>query len=373
MDLVGALRCFIRVVETGSFSAVSRESQTSKSSVTRQVSQLEEHFGVRLFHRTTRHLSLTGDGEALLIHARQLLEVADEMEAALGGQSRSPTGLVRLGSTIAGGFFLAPRLPVLLARYPGLKVELVLRDQFNDMIEDRLDLAWRIGEIADASLVARSVGLFRRAVVAAPDYLERHGAPSVPEDLATHACLVHDSAPDSNIWRFAGPDGPLTVNVSGTFIANDSAAVLLAARAGHGIAVLPEIQVVDDLRAGRLRQLLIDYPSQQVPVHITYPSRRNLAPRTRVVIDFLVEQAREMRALATSASFAAETPGITPGPAWRPVSSEAAPCANMVRAAHSTAEAGPLCNAGERLRPLVNSRKKTPAGASVSAMELGRS
>jgi DNA-binding transcriptional LysR family regulator len=297
MDLFDALRCFIRVVETGSFSAVSRESRISQSAVSRQIAQLEQHFKARLFHRTTRRLSLTDDGQSLLTHARRLMDVADEMEGALGRQNSSPTGLVRLGTTIAGGLVLAPRLPLLLARYPGLRIELVIRDKFSDMVEDRLDLEWRSGEIADASLVARRVGETGRAVVAAPSYLERHGVPSVPDDLTTHACLIHSSMPDSYTWRFTGPDGPLAVRVSGAFIANDSVAVLRAVRAGHGIALLPEIEVVDDLHGGRLRRLLIDYPSQILPVHIIYPSRRNLAPRTRVVMDFVIEQAQEIQAL----------------------------------------------------------------------------
>lgn len=297
MDLIDAVRCFVRVAETGSFSAVSRESRISQSAVTRQVAWLEQHFKARLFHRTTRHLSLTNDGESLLLHARQLMEVADEMELALGRQSSSPTGLVRLGTTIAGGLVLAPRLPLLLARHPGLKVELVMRDQFSgDMIEDRLDLEWRSGDIADASLVARRVGETGRAVVAAPVYIEQHGAPAVPEDLKSHTCLIHSSMPDPDIWRFTGPDGPLTVRVTGALIANDSVAVLRAVRAGHGIALLPEVAVVDDLHGGRLCRLLVDYPSQIVPVYIIFPSRRNLAPRTRVVLDFVVEQAREIQA-----------------------------------------------------------------------------
>jgi DNA-binding transcriptional LysR family regulator len=297
MDLLGALGAFVRVVETGSFSAVARETHASQSAVTRQIAQLEQHFGVRLFHRTTRRLSLTDDGQALLPHARHLMENADEMEAALGRQSGEPRGLVRLGTSIAGGLFLATRLPALLARHPGLSVELVMRDQPSDMIEERLDLAFRSGEIADASLVARRAGQLGRAVVAAPISLERHGAPATPDDLALHICLIHDATPDPHVWRFAGPDGPMSVRVSGAFLANDSEAVRRAARAGHGVALLPEIQLVDDLRAGRLFRLLEDYPSQQVPVHIVYPSRRHLAPRTRVVLDFLIEQMREISLL----------------------------------------------------------------------------
>jgi DNA-binding transcriptional LysR family regulator len=297
MDLIAALRAFVRVTETGSFSAVARETHVSQSAVTRLVAQLEQHFEVRLFHRTTRRLSLTDDGQALLAHARHLIEGADEMEAVLGRQSGAPRGLVRLGTSVAGGLFLATRLPVLLDHYPGLSVELVMRDQHSDMIEERLDLAFRSGDIADASLVARRVGNLGRAVVAAPIYLERHGAPSTPLDLADHVCLIHDAPADPHVWRFGGPDGPTSVRVHGAFLANDSEAVRRACRAGHGIALLPEIQLIDDLRAGRMYRLLEDYPSQVVPVHIVYPSRRNLAPRTRVVMDFLVEQTREITML----------------------------------------------------------------------------
>jgi DNA-binding transcriptional LysR family regulator len=297
MDLLGALGTLVRVVEAGSFSAVARERDVSQSAITRQIAQLEQHFGVRLFHRTTRRLSLTDDGQALLGHARHVLETAEEMEAALGLQSKSPTGLVRVGVSVAGARFLAPRLATLSERHPGLRIELVVRDQFADMIEERLDLAYRSGEIADVSLVARRVGNLGRAVVAAPIYLERNGAPSVPEDLTAHNCLVHDIGPDPGLWRFTGPDGPLSVRVSGWLLANDSGTVRVAARAGHGVALLPELQVIDDLRSGRLFRLLSDFPSQRVPVHIVYPSRRNLAPRTRVVMDFLLEQTRKIEVL----------------------------------------------------------------------------
>lgn len=297
MDLIGALRAFVRITETGSFSAVAREANASQSAVTRQIAQLEQHFGVRLFHRTTRRLSLTDDGQALLGHARHLIDSADEMESALGRQSTAPHGLVRLGTTIAGGLFLATRLPALLERHPGLAVELVMSDQDRDLIEERLDLAFRSGEIADVSLVARRIGFLGRAVVAAPMYLERHGAPSTPDDLVDHICLIHDAMPEPEVWRFTGPGGNFGVRVQGGFAANDSEAVRRAARAGHGVARLPEIQVIDDLRAGRLFRLLDDYPSELEPVHIIYPSRRNLAPRTRVVMDFLVEQTQAIRAL----------------------------------------------------------------------------
>src|SRR5580693_8504844 len=173
MDLLGALGVLVRVVETGSFSAAARERELSQAAVARQIAQLEDHFGVRLFHRTTRKLSLTDDGQMLLGLARPVLDGVDGIEAALGGHRALPNKLVRVGVTVTASRFLAQRLPALLADHPGLKVELVVNDRFGDMIEDRLDLAMRVGEVADASLVVRRAGTAWFAVVAAPSYIER--------------------------------------------------------------------------------------------------------------------------------------------------------------------------------------------------------
>src|SRR6266404_9446418 len=178
MDLLGALGILVRVVETGSLSAVAREMNASQSTISRHVSQLEEHFGVRLLHRTTRKLSLTDDGQMLMGLARPILDGVDGLEAALGRQRASPVGLVRVGVTVTGSRFLSQRLPILLADHPGLKVELVVSDRFGDMIEDRLDLAMRVGEIKDASLVARRSGIVVRVAAAAPSYIKRRGEPS---------------------------------------------------------------------------------------------------------------------------------------------------------------------------------------------------
>jgi DNA-binding transcriptional LysR family regulator len=290
MDLIGALRNFARVAETSSFSVVAREVGSSQSAVTRQVAQLEEHFGVRLFHRTSRKLSLTDDGNSLLTHTRRLLDYFESVEASLGNHSTSPIGLVRVGISIAGGLFIAPRLPMLLTRHPGLAVELVMRDQLGDMVAERLDLALQAGEITDSSLIARRIYTRGRIAVASPAYLEAHGMPVRPAELANHACVVHDNAPDSATWRFAGPEGPQSIQISGAFIATNSEAVHLVVRSGYGIALLPEVQVIDDVRSGQLIRLLPNYPSQELPVSILYPSRRSVPPRTRVVMDFLVHE-----------------------------------------------------------------------------------
>jgi DNA-binding transcriptional LysR family regulator len=297
MDLLGALGVLVRVVETGSFSAVARERELSQAAVARQVSQLEEHFGVRLFHRTTRKLSLTDDGEMLLGLARPVLDGVDGLEAALGRQSASPIGLVRVGVTVTGSRFLAQRLPTLLADHPGLKVELVVGDRFGDMIEDRLDLAMRVGEVTDASLVVRRSGTASFVVVAAPSYIERKGKPSTPADLVGHTCIVHDVGPGSNVWSFVTSGGSQQFHVSGGFLANDVGAVHVAARSGYGIALLPLFEVLDDLRSGVLVAMLSEFPLPAIPLSLVYPSRRHLAPRTRIVFEFMLEQARQVQAM----------------------------------------------------------------------------
>ena len=302
MDLLGALGVLVRVVETGSFSAVARERELSQAAVARQISQLEEHFGVRLFHRTTRKLSLTDDGQMLLGLARPVLDGVDGIEAAIGRQSASPVGLVRVGVTVTASRFLAQRLPAMLADHPGLKVELVVSDRFGDMIEDRLDLALRVGEITDASLVVRRFGTASYVAVAAPSYIERNGRPSTPPDLAGHTCIVHDLGPGSNVWTFVTSEGSEQFHVSGGFLANDVSAVHLAARSGYGIALLPLFEVLDDLRSGVLVCMLSEFPAPSIPLSLVYPSRRHLAPRTRLVLDFMQEQTREIRAILATVS-----------------------------------------------------------------------
>jgi DNA-binding transcriptional LysR family regulator len=294
MDLLLALRTFSRVAEIGSFSAVARETESSHTAVARLVGQLEAHFGVRLFHRTTRRLSLTEDGQDLLDHAHRMLEAAVDMEGALGRQRTSPTGHVRVGLSNVGTMWLVPRMGALFERYPGLSVELVVRDGFGDLVEERLDVALQPILPSDTAAVARVVATCGHVPVAAPRYLERRGAPAHPTDLAAHTCIVHDAWPSRGrgAWRFIGPDGPIEVVVAGALSADNGEAVHCAALAGHGIAFLPVQFVADDLHAQRLYRLLPAYPSESSQIYLIYPSRRHLAPRTRVVIDFLVEQTR---------------------------------------------------------------------------------
>ena len=294
MDLINGLQTFIRVVETGSFSAVARQANASQSAVTRQVAQLEEHFGVRLFHRTTRKLSLTDEGQDLVTRARHLLEEAEDLEDTFGKNGGSPAGLVRIGVPVGAAILLVPEFAALLQQHPGLSVELVVSEHPEDLVAGRLDLALRFNQPGDTSLVARAIGTMGSAPVAAPAYLERYGAPEHPSDLLNHTCIINDMGPESTHWLFTGPDGSLDIEVSGAFRSNNNLVVRQAALAGYGIALLGDPLTINDIRSGRLYRLLPDYVARRRQAFIVYPSRRHLAQRTRLVIDFLVEQFRQL-------------------------------------------------------------------------------
>lgn len=164
------------------------------------------------------------------------------------------------------------------------------------MIEERLDIAMQVGQPSNSSLMARAAGAFGRTLVAAPIYLERRGAPARPADLAEHTCLVHEIGPDSAVWRFDGPDGTEEIRINSAFRANNAEVVHRAVLAGNGISMVPEALIVDDIRAARLYRLLPKYKSGRQPAYVLYPSRRHLAPRTRVLIDFMIEQASQAAA-----------------------------------------------------------------------------
>lgn len=300
MDTIETLRTFLRVVETGSLSAVAREVNASQSTVSRQITQLEEHFGVRLFHRTTRHLSLTDDGQNLHDHARTVLEMVEGMESSLGRNKSNPVGHVRVAIPVSLGLILMRRIPILMARHPGLTIELVMEDHAGDMIEDGIDLAVRSGEVTNLSLIKRSLGTVQRVAVATPDYIKRRGAPRLPSDLTDHDCIVHRLSPNDSEWRLIGSDSSTSVVVDGMVTTNNHEAVRVAALGGLGIGLIPEYQVVDDIEAGLLERVLPEYTSEALPACLVYPSRRHLALRTRVVIDFLIDEVHRLRSRTTN-------------------------------------------------------------------------
>lgn len=293
MDLLAAFRTFIRISETGSFSAVAREVGATQPAISRQIAALEEHLGARLLQRSTRSLTLTEDGRELLARARHIIEAAEEAEAAIGRRHDTPTGLVRLGCpAVFGRTYIVPNLQALLTRYPGLTIDLIVGDDVVDMIQEGLDLSIRVGEITDAALVARQVGSTFSLPVASAEYLAAHGEPEHPEDLARHACIVFTRVANPTEWTFTSEDGEVTVPVAGRLRTNSIEAVLASVLEGHGIALVPLWMMRNQLQDGAVKPVLRRWKSPNRPISAVYPSRRFLAPRTRAVIDFLVQEFR---------------------------------------------------------------------------------
>jgi DNA-binding transcriptional LysR family regulator len=291
MDLLAAFRVFIRIAETGSFSSVAREIGATQPAVSRQVAALETHLGARLFQRTTRSLTLTEDGRGLLSHARLVVEAVEETEAAVGRRRSTPSGLVRLGCPgVFGKIYVAPRLNRLLDHYPELSIDLSMTDTVVDMVQEGLDLSIRVGEVMDASLVARRIGSTTAIAVASESYLAQHGEPMHPSELANHECIIFTRVPTPDTWNFVGADGPLSVPAHGRLRSNGIEAVIEAAVAGVGIALVPTWMMNAEAMAQRLRPILLDWRPPPRPISVVYPSRRFLAPRTRAVIDFLVDE-----------------------------------------------------------------------------------
>ncbi len=293
MDLIAAFRTYIRVAEAGSFSVVAREGGATQPAVSRQIASLEEHLGTRLIQRTTRRLTLTDDGRDLLAHARRVLEAVEEAEAAVGRGGSEPVGLVRLAvPSVFGRIHVAPKLRLLLERYPGLSVELHVADRPHDLVAEGLDLAIRAAAEEGSSLITRRVGSSARLTLASAEYVERRGVPAHPGDLAHHECITFLQMPTPRDWHFEGADGPVTVHVGGRFSTDGSEALREAVLAGLGVALLPAWYFRDELADGRVRALLRDWQPPRVAINAVYPSRRHLAPRVRAVIDFLVHEFR---------------------------------------------------------------------------------
>jgi DNA-binding transcriptional LysR family regulator len=298
VDLIAALQSFLRVAETGSFSAVATERGVTQPAVSRQVSALEDYLGTRLVHRSTHAVTLTEEGRQIVAAAQQLVDDVEALRHLAGHRRRKPVGRVRLAVPSPLGLYLSSHLRRLLDRHEELSIDLVLRDGPSDLIGEGLDLEVRLGPIDDSALVARCIGQTAAFLVAAPCYLDRHVPPAHPRDLEQHDCIVYHRWGRDDFWWFDGPGGEIAVKVRGRFRANNAAAVYRAVLDGRGIALLSHLLVTADIRTGRLRHLLPEFPSRRFPLYVIYTSGRSLPPRTRAVIDYLAELVDEDPAMA---------------------------------------------------------------------------
>ena len=280
---------FARVAEAGSLSRAAEDLGLSKATVSKAVSRLEARIGARLFHRTSRKLALTEAGLAAREDAAQLLAAGEAAEARAIAGAVVPQGLVRLAAPMSFGVLhVAPRLPDFLAEHRQVSVDLHLSDQQVDLVGGGFDIGLRIAALPDSSLRARRLCPVHRSLVAAPAYLDRHGRPEHPDDLARHACLGYAYLPSPDRWRFRDDAGAeVTVVPAGPLRANNADALTPALRAGLGLAVQPDFMIWDDLRSGRLERVLPGWTAPPVALHLVTPPGDPRPARVAALMGFL--------------------------------------------------------------------------------------
>lgn len=284
------LNLFVRIAQLRSISAAARDLGLSPAAASARLAALERRLSARLLHRTTRQTTLTEDGLAFLPHAEHVVHAADSARAALGREQAAPRGTLRVAAPASfARMHIVPGLPDFCGRYPGLALDLRISDSIVDLVEGAFDVAVRYTDLSDSSFVARRLAPDNRVLVASPEYLKQRGQPKTPDDLADHACLVVGTL---DLWTFRGEDGePIEQRVTPSLRINDGSAVRDAASAGLGIALMATWCAADELRSGALVSALPAYPliSTQT-LWALYPSSRELAPKVRAFIDWLVER-----------------------------------------------------------------------------------
>jgi len=282
------MRIFTRLVQTGSFSAVAREMSIGQSTVSKRLAALEVKLGTRLLARTSRKLHVTEVGSDYYERCLPILMEVDEAEASARSMTHNPKGVLRVNVPVSfGQRHVIPRMPEFLKTYPNVKLDIMLMDRHVDLVAEGIDVAIRIGLLADSSLVARRLGESPRLLVASKSYLEKRGRPNHPDELKDHNCLVYSLLSTGNIWHFQHQGKKFSVQVNGTFQANNSDAVREMALAGSGIMVLPKWMSHPYIQNGELEEILTEYPPKAFPIQALYPHNRYVPSKVRSFVSFL--------------------------------------------------------------------------------------
>lgn len=289
MSAISDFDIFARVARTGNMSAAGRDMGLSPAVVSKRISMLEDRLGARLFQRTTRQLTLTETGEGYFKRVIDILSLVEEAEDFVSRRNTNPRGQLKVTApTTFSRMHVAPQLPGFLERYPELSLDLHLTDHNVDIIREGFDLAIRIGELQDSSLVARKLSPDNRVIVAAPEYLERNGTPKSLADLDHHNCL---SAGAQDVWRLDGPEGKRNIRVTGNIRTNSSELIHAAIVSGQGIGLRGTWEVGPELRSGALKVVLPQYRgSPNMAIYAVYPSRDFMPAKVSVFIDMLAER-----------------------------------------------------------------------------------
>jgi DNA-binding transcriptional LysR family regulator len=292
MDRSAEMAAFVSVVDNGGFSPAARELELSTSALSKLVNRLEHRLGVRLLHRTTRRVQLTAEGAEFYARAQEIIASIEAAEAEVIKSGVEPRGLLRLHcGTVFSAHNLAPAIPRFLTRYPEVRIDITTDDELPRLVDSGFDLAIRVGVQNDSSHVARHICDLQRVICASPDYLEKHGEPLTYRELYAHNCLWITSLPELRRWPFETTDGLREIQVKGNVAANNAEMVLQLAIAGVGITRLTDVTVCEAVRSGELIPILTDcHHVEPIPLYAIYPSGRNLAPKVRVMVDFLVEE-----------------------------------------------------------------------------------
>jgi DNA-binding transcriptional LysR family regulator len=298
MDRLTSLTTFVRVVDSGGFSAAGRRLNMSTTMVSNHVQALEERLGARLLHRTTRKVSLTEVGKAYYDRCTQILADLEQADDIAGALQSTPRGTLRVYTATHMVPFVAPAVTEFLASYPNVTIDLTMGEREIDMIDEGFDLAIRLTPQADSSLIIRSLATWQHVLCCSPAYLEKHGPPRQLSELTDRNCVRHALYPFGDDWHFLDPKGaPVSVRVSGNLITNSGETLRLAALQGISIALAAGFLIGDDLRTGRLVRLLPDYRPEERTVNAVYPHRHHLSAKVRSFIDLLVHHSAEQQKL----------------------------------------------------------------------------
>ena len=295
MDVMQCMAVFRRVAESGSFSAVARETEMSQSSVSKHIAALEQRLDTKLLNRSTRSLNLTEAGKEYYHYCVRILNDFQEAEASVGKGKILPTGTLRLSSsTQFGRLFVLPFLNQYLAKFPDISIDYVMEDRYIDIVKEGIDLAIRVGPLADSSLIASKLGSCQRLIVANQDYLLKHGFPKKPEDLKSHNCLTFSLQKTPNEWFFNSAQfGEESVRINSRFKASSNEATVEAAIAGIGIATACDWHVREHIKSGHLTVLLKNYALTPYDINAVYPERRYVPEKVKRLIDHLKQSFKD--------------------------------------------------------------------------------
>lgn len=289
MDRLLAMHVFVRVVESGSFSKAAREFATTQPTVTKMVATTEARLKVRLLNRNTRGVSVTEAGALYFEKCKIIVREADEAENVARSSQTQAQGTLRIGTSVAfGRRVIVPLALDFMARHPQVQLDLSFDDRYTDLVAQGIDVAIRMGRLADSSLGARFLGVNPWLIVGAPAYLRKHGTPRTAADLADHAAVIYSSVQGDEVWRLTGPQGvALTVPVKGRLRSNNLSAVLAAARSGLGLAAMPRYVAADSLAGGLVLEVLKDHALPEQEIHAVFPSPKLVPGKVSTFIAYL--------------------------------------------------------------------------------------